>query len=109
EGRGRSVAEVQQLVDAGPYDGRSALKAGLVDELLYEDQLEEKVKNAPRITPGRYVRAASRGFGFDPRPKVALVFAVGEIVSGESRGGPFGGEGSAGSDTVAGAIRRARN
>jgi protease IV len=109
EGRGRSFQEVQRIVDSGPYDGRTALKAGLVDELLYEDQIEEKVQNLGRVTPGRYVRSLSRGFGFDTRPKVALVFAVGEIVPGESHGGPFGGEGTAGSETVAGAIRRARN
>jgi protease-4 len=39
---------------------------------------------------------------------VALVYAVGEIVSGESQDGPFGGSGFAGADTVAAALRQAR-
>jgi protease-4 len=103
--RGKTPDEVQAIVDAGPYEGRDALKAGLVDELLYEDQIEERLK-AERITPGRYVRAAT-GFAFDGRPKVALVYAVGDIMSGESQSGPLGSE-MAGSDTVAGAIRAAR-
>jgi protease-4 len=103
--RGKTTDEVEAIVDAGPYEGRDALKAGLVDELLYEDQIEERLK-AERITPGRYVRTAG-GFGIDGRPKVALVYAVGDIAPGESQNGPLGSE-MAGSDTVAGAIREAR-
>ena len=103
--RGKTPEEVQAIVDAGPYEGRDALQAGLVDELLYEDQIEDRLK-AERITPGRYVRSGG-GFGLDGRPKVALVYAVGDIASGESQNGPLGSE-LAGSDTVAGAIRDAR-
>ena len=100
----RPPEEVQALVDDGPYDGGDgARRPGLVDELLYEDELDERLKGAEEITPGRYVKA-SRGFGFDGRPKIALVYAVGEIVPGESQDGPFGGS-FAGSDTVAGALR----
>jgi protease-4 len=103
--RGKTPEEVQAIVNAGPYEGRDALRAGLVDELLYEDQIEERLK-AERITPGRYVRSGS-GFSLDGRPKVALVYAVGDIAPGESQNGPLGSE-MAGSDTVAGAIREAR-
>jgi protease-4 len=104
--RGKSVAEVRAAVDEGPYTAEDARAAGLVDELLYQDELDARLKSAERVTPGRYVRSA-RGFGFDGRPKVALVYAVGEIVSGESQGSGLGGE-FAGSDTVARAIRQAR-
>jgi protease-4 len=103
--RGKTPDEVQAIVDAGPYEGRDALQAGLVDELLYEDQIEDRLK-AERVTPGRYVRS-SAGFGLDGRPKVALVYAVGDITPGESQGGPLGSE-LAGSDTIARAIRDAR-
>jgi protease-4 len=104
--RGKSTAEVRAAVDEGPYTAEDARAAGLVDELLYQDELDARLKSAERVTPGRYVRSA-RGFGFDGRPKVALVYAVGEIVSGESQAGGLGGE-FAGSDTVARAIRQAR-
>jgi protease-4 len=103
--RGKTPDEVQAIVDAGPYEGRDALQAGLVDELLYEDQIEDRLK-AERITPGKYVRSAS-GLGLDGRPKVALIYAVGDIAPGESQNGPLGSE-MAGSDTVAGALREAR-
>ena len=42
--RGKTPDEVQAIVDAGPYEGRDALQAGLVDELLYEDQIEDRLK-----------------------------------------------------------------
>ena len=103
--RGKTPEEVQAIVDGGPYEGRDALQAGLVDELLYEDQIEDRLK-AERVTPGRYVRSG-KGFSLDGRPKVALVYAVGDIAPGDSQDGPLGSE-LAGSDTVAGAIRDAR-
>jgi len=103
--RGKTEAEARALVDGGPYDGARALDAGLVDELLYEDELLGRLKGAERVTAGRYVKS-SRGFSFDGRPKVALIYAVGDIISGESQSG-FGGE-FVGSDTIARAIRQAR-
>src|SRR5260221_8401339 len=93
------------MIDNGPYDGQQALKAGLVDELVYDDQLRDRLKDATPLAPGRYARQG-RGVGLDRRPKVALVYAVGDIVPGESPGGPLGGQ-VAGSDTVAAALRQA--
>ena len=105
-GRNKTAEQVQAIVDNGPYDGQQALKAGLVDELVYENQLRDRLKDATALAPGKYAKHA-RGFGIDRRPKIALIYAVGEIVSGESQGGAFGGQ-VAGSDTVAAAIRDAR-
>ncbi len=106
QGRRRTPEEVRAVIDAGPYDGPSALRAGLVDELVYQDQLDARLKGASRLTPGRYVKG-SRGFGFDGRPKIALVYVVGDIIPGRSQGSPLGG-GFAGSDTVAQALKDAR-
>lgn len=106
-GRGKSEEEARALIDGGPYAARAAQSEGLVDELLYDDELDDRLESSRRLTPGRYTRE-SGGFGLDMRPKVALVYVVGEIVSGESQDGPFGGEGYAGSTTVARAIEDAR-
>jgi protease IV len=105
-GRNKTPEQVQAMIDNGPYDGKQALEAGLVDELVYDDQLRDRLKDGMPLAPGKYARQ-SRGFGFDSRPKVALVYAVGDIIPGESQGGPFGGQ-FAGSDTVAAALRHAR-
>jgi protease-4 len=105
-GRNKTPEEIRGLIDRGPYDAPGALRSVLVDALVYQDELQAKLGGAARLNPGRYVRG-SRGFGFDRRPKVALVYAVGEIMPGESQSSALGGE-AAGSETVSGAIRDAR-
>jgi protease IV len=106
QGRRKSAEEVRALIDRGPYDGPGALRAGLVDGLMYADELEPKLGGASRISPARYVRSAT-SLIFDRRPKVALIYAVGDIMPGESQSSAVGGE-LAGSDTIARALRSAR-
>ncbi len=105
-GRHKSRDEAQALVDGGPYDARQAVAAGLVDELVYADELEGRFKDASRLTVGRYLRSDGPS-AFDSRPRLALVYVVGEIASGRSSRGGLGGD-VAGSDSVAAAIRKAR-
>jgi protease-4 len=105
EGRGLAPHAVQALIDRGPFHAPEAKAAGLVDELLYRDQVEDRIPAAGRLSPAAYVKSG-RGFGFDGRPKVALVYAVGDIVPGESQSSPFGG-GLAGSDTIVRGLRQA--
>jgi protease-4 len=105
EGRGLAPEEVRALIDRGPFHAPEAKEAGLVDELLYRDQVEDRIPAAGRLDPARYVKRA-RGF-FDGRPKLALVYAVGDIVPGESQSSPFGG-GLVGSDTIVRGLRQAR-
>jgi protease-4 len=105
KGRKRTPEQARALIDGGPYDAQEAKNAGLVDELRYRDQIEQELKDASRTTPTRYLRGA-RPF-FDTRPKIAVVYAVGDIIPGASQRGPFGGE-YAGADTVAAAFRQAR-
>jgi protease IV len=107
ESRGKKPAEVRQWIDDGPYVATAAKKAGLVDDLIYQDELTEKLGKATRITPAKYVKSL-QGYGFRSHPKLALIYVVGEISSGESQHGGLGGGDVAGSDTVAAAIRTAR-
>jgi protease IV len=106
QGRGKTTDEVRALVDRGPYDGPGALRAGLVDGLMYQDELEPKLGGASRLAPARYVRS-KESFIFDRRPKVALIYAVGDIMPGESESSALGGE-FAGSSTISRALRAAR-
>ena len=105
EARGLSVERVRALVDEGPFDGARAKAAGLVDELLYRDQVEGRTGSSGRISPGRYLKGVRSG-AFDSRPRLALVYAVGTIMPGESQSGPFGG-GLVGSDTIIRGLRQA--
>src|SRR4051812_46932023 len=47
EGRRKSETEVKSLIDHGPFLPEDALRAGLIDDLAYEDELDDKVKLAP--------------------------------------------------------------
>jgi protease-4 len=105
EARGIPPQDVRAILDEGPFDGPRAKEKGLVDEVLYVDQVEGRVPGSQGLSPGRYVRSG-RGFGMDARPRMALVYAVGTIMPGESQSGPFGG-GFVGSDTLARGIREA--
>jgi protease-4 len=106
EGRGRGEDEVRALIDEGPFDAATAQARGLVDELLYRDEVEARLGGSEPVGPARYVRAA-RGFGFDRRPRLALVYAVGEILPGESASSPLGGSDYAGADTITRGLRQA--
>jgi protease-4 len=105
-GRKKTPDEIRTLLNEGPYDGTEAQKVGLVDSLVYRDQVEKELKGASRETPGHYVRGARKS-RFLSRPKIALVYAVGEIASGSSQSG-FGGT-VAGAETVSQGIREARD
>lgn len=105
-GRKLPVERVRELIAQGPYEAREAKELGLVDELLYLDEAEARIKGG-RLSPVRYARE-SRGFGLGSRPRIALIYAVGTIMPGESDDGPFGGGGFTGSETVIRALRKAR-
>jgi protease-4 len=96
---------VRSLVDRAPFLAADAKQAGLVDELLYRDEVESRVPGGNRMPPAPYVRAG-RGGAFDRRPKLALVYAVGDLVSGDSQEGPFGS--TAGASTIIEGLRAAR-
>lgn len=105
EAREKPRDQIEALLADGPYDAQRALAAGLLDGLLYKDELQSRMGTASKTAPGRYLKG-TRGLGFGGA-RIALVHVSGEIVDGHSGSSPFGGS-FAGSDTVAAAIREAR-
>src|SRR6476469_6609449 len=58
DSRKKQESDVRALIDQGPFLPEDALRAGLVDEVAYEDQVEERLKGAgktgeTRKTDGR--------------------------------------------------------
>lgn len=110
-GRQKSEDEVRRLIDHGPYLPEDAVRAGLVDDLAYEDELDDKVRLATgevkflEYDQYRGVSASSLGLGGGPR--IAVLYAIGIIGSGESSYDSPGGE-VVGSDTVVRYLRKAR-
>jgi protease-4 len=100
----------QALVDAGPYLGKEAVTAKLVDAIAYRDEVYSDVKSkagdgAELLYLDKYLDRAGRPH--DRGKTVALVFGLGDVTRGKSDYDPVEGSQNMGSDTVAGAIRAA--
>lgn len=110
DGRRKSEEEVRALLDHGPYLARDAVAAGLVDDVAYEDQLDDKSDLGgakQRIDAGDYAKVATTSLGLDRGPKIAVLYLVGVIASGESSfDSPNGAV--TGSDTVIEWLRKVR-
>jgi len=101
-------AKFESLVAAGPFDGSDAVREGLVDRLGYWDQVRSYFKdrdgNWNPISLDRY----SDFLRVPSGPTIAVIYATGEIVSGDSGTSPTSGT-VMGGDTIAAALRSARN
>lgn len=107
--RGLSQEAVKALIDRAPFSAEAALAEGLVDRVVYRDELIDDVigegRQAPKsVTFARWwKRAKKRQRG----AAMALVYGVGGIARGKNRFQPPLGR-VMGSDTVAAALRAAR-
>lgn len=126
-----TTEQVRKLVDKGVYTANSAVAAGLVDRLAYFDEFIEMAKGEIKGADG--IKLA-KNYGVKkvedvdlsnpfailkllnpPKPKntkdpkVAVIYAVGSIVTGKGVGNPLTGGDLVGSTTMCEAIREARN
>lgn len=126
-----AVDEVKRLIDVGLFTAEAAREAKLVDRLAYEDQWSDELKKdfgADEIAWDRsYGKKQDGGdltgmagmmkfmemlTGGDSRArtskndKIAVVYIVGPIMTGESAMSFLGGE-TVGSDTIVRALRQA--
>ena len=93
DGRKRSVDEIRALIDDGPYLAEGAKKAGLVDQLAYEDQLDDEapIVGTQRLDPATYAQAPVTLGPSYHGGRIALLYATGTITSGRSNSdGGFG-------------------
>jgi protease IV len=98
------------LVDRGPYLGKEAVDAKLVDGLAYRDEVYEKFKEkvgtgAQALYLDKYLDRA--GHPHEKGKTIALVYGAGGVSRGKSSYDPVQGSLTMGSDTVASAIRAA--
>jgi protease-4 len=103
-------AQFDTLVDKGPFLGKEALDARLVDGMAYRDEVYAQVKDqagggARLLYLPEYLYRAGRPH--QSGKKVALIFGVGQVMRGKSDFSPVNGSVTMGSETVAGAFRDA--
>jgi protease-4 len=102
---------VRALVDEALLSADEAKRAGLVDEVIWPDEVEgwarQRVGRGVRLA-GAYRPEPERRAQRWGRPAVVEVIRVeGTIVPGKSRSAPMGGEIFAGAETLAAQIKRA--
>jgi protease IV len=109
-GRKMTGEAVAALIDRGPFTAQQALQAGLVDHLGYRDEMEAAVKerNGGRLPLLRARAYLEKGGYYDRGVRIALIYGVGTVSRGDSDYTPFLEGPTMGSDTVAKAIRDAR-
>jgi protease IV len=114
QGRRKSEPAIRAMIDHGPYLPEDAVRAGLVDDLAYEDELDDKVQlgqksgtSARFMEEDEYRQVSLTSLGLNRGPRIAVIYAVGIISSGESSyDSPQGLV--AGSDTIVRYLRKAR-
>jgi protease-4 len=132
EGRGLDPARVRELIDAMPLTPAEAVEAGLVDAVLYEDELPAYLPSSAGPVSRPPDRREGNGDGtstslftwqeaarwlhkpvtWTTRQLVGVVSLEGLIVPGRSRRAPVPiplpfGEAQAGAETIVQALRRA--
>ncbi|MGE3273592.1 MAG: signal peptide peptidase SppA [Vicinamibacterales bacterium] len=113
DGRRLPEDQVRTLIDQGPFLAEDAVDAGLVDDLAYEDQIDDVSTELPedwtrnRVSQAEYARVSWSSLGVSRQGRIAVIHAVGAIQFGRSSFDPVGG-GVLGSDSLIADIRRAR-
>ncbi len=108
-GRKRSAEDIRRVIDSGPFTADAAKRAGLVDELGYEDQLDDRdpVRGTRRLEAEHYQGASVRAASQSPAVRMALLYAIGAIASGKSTFDTPGGS-VVGSETFVQWVRKVR-
>ena len=124
-------AKVKELIDEGLFTPERAKEVGLIDRIAYEDELSDRLKEQLKADEvvldrqygkkkldtdfsgfGGFMKLMEIMMGVEPAsasskgPRIALIYAVGPIMTGESAGSAFSDESSVGSDTIIKALRQ---
>ena len=106
-----SPTQLRSALDQGPFLPPAAVNAGLADGLKYEDEVFDeikgltKVKEIKKLKPEDYNRVSLESLGLAGGSKIALVYAVGDILRGDDDISPLGGEQSLGADSFGRVLR----
>ncbi|MBK8726161.1 MAG: signal peptide peptidase SppA [Holophagaceae bacterium] len=101
--RHRSVEDIQKLADElGPVLGTEAVKAGLADQTMTPDAVLDELKGLagkkpedkdfPQIDLETYATKVPGPATGKGKQRIAVVYAEGEIVDGDGKGGQVGGD-----------------
>ncbi len=111
ESRDLDSAAVAALIDRGPFSSVQARSAGLVDSLIYPDELEDLLPGGAggtQVLLEEYLDVLGAEMPAGVGPRIAIVHASGTIVTGESGSDPVWGR-TVGTETFLDALEEARD
>jgi len=86
--RRKTEDEVRSLIDTAFFQGDEAVKAGLVDDLLYDDEIEALFRKdgrpCDRVSLATYAQIDPAAVGLEAGRRVAVIYGIGPIHGGES-------------------------
>jgi len=109
EGRNLTPSRVRDVIDEGPFVGNDAVRFGLIDALVYQDEVVAGLGlgDFPNIVDFEsYQAVTEESLGILPGPQVALIYAEGTIDFGTSSV-DLQGTRTVGSQTFVEAVREA--
>ena len=116
-GRNTTPERMRAIIDDAPYGAAKAKEVGLIDDAIYRDELEKQLQKSlgyKESDPLRIVKSADysqvdpESLGLNQGEKIAVIYATGDIGSGQSENSPTGSQ-SIGSDTLSKAVNDARD
>ena len=115
QGRNWDSNHTEEIIDNGPYfRPQDAITAGLADSIMYPDQFDDYVNSLNdekvKIIKWKDIDRADdyvHEWAPEKKEKIAIIYAVGGIVSGKSNPGPAGSS-IMGDETITKAIKSAR-
>jgi protease-4 len=105
-GRDLSPEAAQALVDDPPITPKHAKKRGLIDDLTYRDELEDRI--GAKLKKVKNYLSARRSVWSGGAKKLAIIYAQGTIVSGSGAAGLFGDQ-MIGADAISKLIKKVRD
>ena len=114
-GRKWEIEYTKKIIDEGPYfRPQDAISAGLADSILYPDQFDDYLHslNDEKVTITKFHDIDRSNFYVNEwapakKEKIAVIYAVGGIISGKSNPGPAGSS-LMGDESIVKAIKTAR-
>ncbi len=111
QARGLGQAGVQTLIDGAPLGPEQALQNGLIDQVIYRDEVTASVSKAigAKVDFHNFSDTSPATPTWSTRPYIAVLLIEGTITDGESRRIPFLGINFAGGDTIARNLQQLRD
>ncbi len=107
--------ELRAAIDEGPFVQQQAVDSGLVDVLQYEDEFLDALKRdldieeLHKVDLSRYSKISGDAFGLGGETRIAVVYAVGNIIGGEGESDSIFGSSVLGADSFSRTLREVKD